>query len=298
MSPNAPEFRFLEGISYQVIHAAMQAAFADYAVDLSYMTERVLERRARKNGVDLALSPGVFAEGRLVGFTLVGVGPWAGGIGAFDAGTGLVQAFRGQGLASRMFEFALPALRTRGVDAFVLDVLQENAPAIRAYEKAGFSIRRELDCWERSYSPDLAPTPLPGGLSLEQVGTEALADFESSAEWPLSWECSFASQRRVGSDMAILIARQGTEPVGLASFYPELGWLMAIQVKANWRRKGIASALLTRVLADHAQPGQRIRADNIQADDAATRALLERHGFSCPVSQYEMSCPVGINPQR
>lgn len=289
---STPTLAFLTDLGFDRIQAALQAAFADYAVDMGYMTVPYLEQRSRKNGVDLSLSPGVFVDGQLVGLTLVGTGPWQGGLGAFDAGTGLVKAWRGQGLASAMFDFALPALRARGIDTFVLEVLQENAPAIRAYEKAGFAITRELDCLERAPAEGLVPTALPAGFHMARAEAGVLEVFEREAAWPLSWECSFEAQRRLEEAMVLQVAYEGTEPVGLAAFCPELGWLMALQVRAGWRRRGLGSALLTRVLRDHAAPGQRIRADNILATDGATRAVLEHHGFTLAVSQFEMTRPL------
>ena len=287
------EMRFLGGESWSGIHRAMQAAFADYALDMSYMTEDYLRCRSRKNGVDLALSPGLFADGELVGFTLVGVGPWKGGrLAAFDAGTGLVSAWRGKGYASALFDHTLPLLRGRGVETFVLDVLQENAPAIRAYEKSGFSIVRELDCYDLRPQAAITPLPLPGGVRLED-GTVADTDaFEAGAEWPLSWECSWAAQRRSGPDMVFRLARVAGEVVGLASFHTRLGWLMSLQVREDHRGRGIGTALVNSLLVDFGRVGGRIRADNIVREDQGTQRLLKRMGFSLLVSQYEMEYPL------
>lgn len=282
------ELRFLSGVPWTEIHRAMQASFADYAIDMSYMTERFLELRSRKNGVDLAVSPGLFAGGELVGFTLVGLGSRRGEPAAFDSATGLVRAWRGQGWASALFAHARPALRMRGVKRFVLEVLQENQAAIRAYEKSGFRIVRELDCFDlRPLGPAVAPSPL-AGITIARTGFEVLPTFERSAEWPLSWECSFDAQRRSGSDVAIWAARSGGDPVGMVAFHTGLSWLMACQVRPAWRRRGVASALLRGVLAEYSGPGGRVRADNIQRDDGATQSLLLRHGFRKVASQYEM----------
>ncbi|HWQ08382.1 MAG TPA: hypothetical protein VN436_04720, partial [Holophaga sp.] len=54
------ELRFLDGTAFGDIHRAVTEAFADYQLDMSYMTEEALRRRAMKNGVDLTCSPGAF----------------------------------------------------------------------------------------------------------------------------------------------------------------------------------------------------------------------------------------------
>jgi len=286
------ELRFLSGVPWAEIHRAMQASFADYAIDMSYMTEHFLELRSRKNGVDLAVSPGLFAGGELVGFTLVGLGPRRGEPAAFDSATGLVRAWRGQGWASALFAHALPALRKRGVKVFVLEVLQGNQAAIRAYKKSGFRIVRELDCFDLRPQGPLAAAPPPAGITIERAGSEVLPTFEREAGWPLSWECSFDAQRRSGRDVAIWVAQTGGDPVGMVAFHTALSWLMACQVRPAWRRRGVASALLRQVLAEHGCPGGRVRADNIQRDDGATQSLLLRHGFRKVASQYEMESPL------
>ncbi len=285
----AVSIRFLEATPWTELHRALQASFSDYAVDMSYMTVDYLQRRSRKNGVALDVSPGLFVDGELVGFTLVGLGPWKNGPAAFDSATGLVKAWRGRGYASALFEYALPVLKTRGIQTFVLEVLQENKPAIRAYEKSGFQISRELDCFD--FHPQQAAVsarPEPSGITIAPVDAQTSLDFEQSAQWPLSWECSYPAQRRCAEDMLFLSARSDREIVGLASFNTRLNWLMAIQVKPAWRRRGVAWALLSRILAEFGLPGSRIRADNIQHDDVASQNLLRKLGFRHFVSQYEM----------
>jgi hypothetical protein len=99
--------------SWAEVHAAMQGALSDCAADMSYLTEALLRHRALRNGVDLAGSVGALSEGRLAGFTLVGYGAWRGESAAFDAGTGILKAFRRQRLARKMFDSLERGLRAR-----------------------------------------------------------------------------------------------------------------------------------------------------------------------------------------
>ncbi len=284
--------RFLADISWRRIHSAMQSSFADYSLDMSYMTERFLELRSRKNGVDLSVSPGLFSGDELVGFTLVGVGPGRDGLAAFDSATGIKKEWRGKGFAGALFNQALPELRSRGVRRFVLEVLQENQAAVRAYEKTGFRVMRELDCFDIRVSESTRRVPAfesgPSGIVIGEGDSSETRDFVRTAEWPLSWECGFESQKRSGTDISYYIAREEKEAVGFAAFHRELSWLMAIQVKASKRRQGIGMALLDTALAEGMRAGGRVRADNIQRDDAASRGLLVKRGFKLLASQFEM----------
>ena len=283
------QLRFLGGTPFPAIHRAMQEAFADYALDMSYMTEEVLRHRAAKNGVALDCSVGAFSGGRLVGLTLVGTGPWEGEPAAFDAGTGILPEHRGQGLAGRMFDYALPELRRRGVKRFLLEVLQDNEAAVRAYRKAGFRVTRPFDCWESAAAP-VPPQARP--FDVRGVPAGRLDEFAAEQDWPPSWENSFDSIRRVPERMHLLGAFEGDECRGVLAYNPVLQWIMAVLVKRPHRRRGAGTALLG-ALAGMLPPGGRpVRMHNVDPADEGTRALLQQAGFRKFTAQYEMEIQV------
>ena len=127
------EYSFLKETHISILHKTFLKAFADYQIDMSYMTEERMYYRAIKNGVDYECSVGTFSQGEIVGFTCIGIDDWQGKKSAFDAGTGIIPDFRGKGIAKGMFDYAIPKLRDQGVNSFVLEVLQQHQAAIRAY---------------------------------------------------------------------------------------------------------------------------------------------------------------------
>ena len=88
-------------------------------------------------------SVGAYDGDKMVGLTFVGLDDWLGEKAAFDAATGIIPGYRGQGVAKAMFEFILPRLKERGVSRFLLEVLQSNKattrtkPCGRFFEKVG-----------------------------------------------------------------------------------------------------------------------------------------------------------------
>jgi len=142
------DYRFLTEGDFPDIYRTFLEAFSDYAIDASYMTERKMLKRAKKNGVDFASSIGLYADGVMAGFTLVGLDEWLGIPSAFDIVTGIVKPHRGKGIASEMFNRVVPKVREKGVRKFLLEVLQVNDAAIKAYRKAGFEIVRAYDCYD------------------------------------------------------------------------------------------------------------------------------------------------------
>ncbi|MBD3164971.1 GNAT family N-acetyltransferase [bacterium] len=115
-------------------------AFADYAMSPEGMTVEKLIHRSEKNGFCEDLSIAAYDNGKMVGFSSTGLGPWKGETCAFDIMTGIIKAYRGQGLAGRMFAEMRPGLEKHRVRRFLLEVLQVNEVAIRAYQKVGFTI--------------------------------------------------------------------------------------------------------------------------------------------------------------
>jgi hypothetical protein len=86
-------YRSLGDTSFSEIHRSFVAAFADYHLDMSYLTEEVLLSRAVKNGIDFDMSVGAFDAGELVGCTLIGLGRWRGELAAFDIATGVKKPY-------------------------------------------------------------------------------------------------------------------------------------------------------------------------------------------------------------
>lgn len=259
-----------------------------------------LRNRMIKNAVDLECSVGAFVDGELIGFSLTGIDVWQGAPAAFDAATGILPAHRGRGLARRMFEFGLPRLKERGVERFLLEVLQVNEPAIKAYRNTGFHVTREFDCFEMDVALVGVPADLSARPSLEtrhgpaadvvvrpipKERTEELAD---QFEWVPSWENSLASIRRIPDDVLAFGAFERDALVGTIVYYPLLNWVMNLTVRRDLRRRGIGTRLLAHLLADLPEGVPRVRLVNVAHDDRGTIAFLEGQRFQKFTSQYEM----------
>ena len=105
----------------------------------------------KRRGYDSNLSFGAFTESNeFVSMTLNGIGYFNGVLSAYDASTGTAVEFRKQGLASRIFHHMKPALQARGVQQYILEVLQDNEAAKALYVKIGFTITREFNCYRQS----------------------------------------------------------------------------------------------------------------------------------------------------
>ncbi|MEZ5196977.1 MAG: GNAT family N-acetyltransferase [Bacteroidales bacterium] len=282
------KFRNLENISFEEIHQAFVDAFSDYAVDVSYMTPDVMYHRAIKNGYEPEASVGVFNGRKMVGFTLVGIDKHYEVSAAFDIITGLVKGYRGKGIAAEMFNFIKPTLKEKEIEEFYLEVLQENVPAIRAYQKTGFKIIRSLDCFalplEKFRSTEEARIP----LIFKIVDKSEIDEFETFSDWIPSWENSFNAIKRIPDEVVIISAEYSINKVGLLVYYPMLNWIMAFLVDPKYRKMGIGSAMLKELIDQLNGRVDKIKFTNIQSDDEDLINFLKASGFEWVVAQFEM----------
>ncbi len=269
------------------LHAAFLEAFADYSMgSAADLPEDRLLLRMKKNAVDYALSVGANDGDRLVGFTLVGLDRWGRAMTAYDAGTGIVPAFRGQGLARRMLDHATPSLRERGVERFVLEVLTSNEPAIKAYTKAGFATRRELRSFVAS-AASLAAPPV-GGFVLQPIDVAAFEAVAAELDWLPSFENRVSAVRALEGAVSLVGAFDGETCVGAYAYSPALRWLLSLVVARAHRRRGVGRALVAHAANALPEGVTRLAALNVDGDDRGTQRFFERLGFAVLVDQYEM----------
>lgn len=104
---NIMEIKSLINTSYDDLFEVFEQAFADYEVQLN-KTE--LRKMMKRRGGDPKLSFAAFDADRMVSFTCNGIGNFNGTLTAYDTGTGTLKDYRGQGLATKVFEESIPDL--------------------------------------------------------------------------------------------------------------------------------------------------------------------------------------------
>src|SRR5688572_29063557 len=107
-------YRLLSSADKISLHECFLAAFSDYEVDMR-MTQDQFEQRIIRDGVRLKMSAGAFAEDRMIGFYMNASGTWLAKPTAYDAGTGVIPAYRRQGVAKELFMFIVPRLKEASI---------------------------------------------------------------------------------------------------------------------------------------------------------------------------------------
>lgn len=259
------------------VAAALTRAFEGYLVPIR-MTAQSYERRFRGEDLDPFASRVYSRDGAPVGVLLVARRGWTTRIAAM----GLAPGARGQGMGRRIMEEAVAEARGRGDRAVVLEVFEQNTPAVRLYSGLGFHALRRLVGYRRE--PAAAPPRAPGALSeLDPLALARLAAREGEADlpWMLAAETLSAAAHparayHLDRRAYALVADPGAETLVLG----------ALVVPRSARRQGWASALLRALEAAH--PGRAWAVPAIVPEELAPE-LFARSGWERqPLHQLEM----------
>ncbi len=277
------ELRDLSDISMDEIVTAFQNAFSDYAVGFDRtQISRMLIRR----GYVGKLSFAAFECGRIVAFTLTGIGEYSGVRSCYDCATGVSPEYRGRGLSRELLGMAMRRIRDCGVSRYVLEVLQSNDKAISLYYDHGFRIVRDYDCYNQSVEALRFTKITDPGLDIRSAGIEVVGKMASFCDFAPSWQNSLDSIVRGRENLIVNIARLSGTPVGYCVIDPDNGDIAQIAVSRNHRRQGIASSLLSSVMDYMHSP--TMKALNIPTDGVSLKSFLEDVNFNKGLSQFEM----------
>lgn len=129
-------------------------AFENYFVQMP--TEPAYYReRWRLAKVDLNYSYGMFDNNKLVGFVLHAIDNREGVDTAFNAGTGVLPAYRGRRIVQKIYEYARPLLAAINISVCRLEVITENETAIAAYHRIGFKKNKRYKCYRGAINSEL-----------------------------------------------------------------------------------------------------------------------------------------------
>ncbi|MBD5219171.1 MAG: GNAT family N-acetyltransferase [Bacteroidales bacterium] len=278
------EFKTLTSMSAGALIDVFMQAFADYAV--TFDPARLQDLFTRR-GFVADLSMGAFDGDRLCAFTFNGIGTFRGVRTAYDTGTGTLPEYRGRKLAPQIFEASLPLLHQAGVEQYVLEVLQDNEPAIRVYRNQGFEITRSFNC----YSAPVTDLRTDGAteITISPIGQGQIEACSVFLDFEPSWQNSFESLRRGAASLLRFGAFHGDRCVGYVVSDPLTGDVSQIAVAPDCRRRGIGTALLRHAARANRIPTMKI----LNLEPESTADLFARAaGFTPGAKQFEMLRPL------
>ncbi|RWU07469.1 GNAT family N-acetyltransferase [Pedobacter chitinilyticus] len=259
---------------------AINQSFADYIVPFQLNTEQ-LQYKIIQEDVDLNLSVGVFDGNALVGIMLHGLRKNNDDLVAYNAATGVIPTYRGKGLVGKMYHFLMPKLQALQVQKMVLEVIEGNEPAIKAYEKMGYTISRKLVCFSGTAKAEETQKE----ISIKEATAFQWNKWLSFWDIQPSWQNAVQSVQNSKAICKVLEAYLNEVLVGYLIYNANSKKVNQFAVSPSHRQKGIATALFS-----HLQQvlNSEVYVYNIDGTSLACISFLKTLGLKEKVKQLEM----------
>lgn len=276
------EIRNLENIGLDKLVSVINLSFSDYIVPFQLSLEK-LKTKIMAEDVKMKLSLGVFDGDEMVAVMLHGLRDTEEGLVVYNAATGVIPDYRGRGLVREMYEFLLPELKKLQVKKMVLEVITENHPAIKAYEKMGYTVARKLDCYKGKISVKKSkPT-----TSLKEIRSFNWTEFKTFWDAIPSWQNAIQTLENSKEDCCIIGAYKDDLLLGYAIFNPLSRRINQFAVGTGYRGQGIGADLFSYI--NERVEEQEIYVYNVDHTAVSVLGFLKSLGLTEATAQFEMS---------
>jgi ribosomal protein S18 acetylase RimI-like enzyme len=281
------EIKTLEGIDKKGLLNVFNKSFSDYFVPFK-LTEEQLTSKMIADKIDLELSVGAFENGKLIAFILHGFDIIDSLKVVYNGGTGVIPKKRGSGLTKQLYHFVLPILEKKGINKIVLEVIDKNIQAIKSYGKSGFKTTRELVCYK-------------GNFKTLKINEDIEIKKPQSFQWELmesfwdihpTWQNSNNVLSKLQSDNISLGAYFKNKLVGYVIFNPNNKRIQQIAIHKDFRKKGIASTLISELTKKY---GKSLSVINVDKKSESTSNFFNSIGLESYLKQLEMELKINKN---
>lgn len=266
------EIRNLTTASAEQLVACLTASFEGYFVKLPDEVS-FWQNRWKAARIDFSLSFGVFDRDTLVAFIINGVDEdLQQQKTAFNVGTGVLPAYRGQQLVDRLYQHAFPLFQQKGIVKCGLEVIDQNYKAIRVYERIGFRKTRRLKCYSGAIAPDIAYP-----VSLQETELDSLRNAHPYYSWENSWAAISLARNKY---KAYLIIENHNPDLAIGSVIinPDNGYLAQLEAQ-----EGKWAALFQGIC----QLCPEVKLNNVDESRKELIAFLQG-ALPNPIDQFEM----------
>lgn len=163
---------------------AMEVCFEGYIVPVR-VTAESWDRRFRGEHLDGFASRVYYDGDRPAAVLFITRRGWTSRVG----GMGVAKELRGAGVGRRVMQSAIDDARARGDHTLLLEVIEQNTPAVKLYASLGFQVARRLVGWRWTPPADAATsTDALRELDTAEVARMAVAEGEADLPWMLAPE--------------------------------------------------------------------------------------------------------------
>lgn len=194
-------------IDVHTLRSCFNTAFKNYYKPV-YLSRQEFADKLITEAIDLKLSFGIFDDEELVGFILNGIDIANNQRVAYNAASGILPEYRGYKLSYLMFENNIEQLKQSGISKIVLEVIEQNIPAIKLYDHFGFTVTRKLNTYYgKQVLRELEP------IDIETMASPNWDLIRKNCEWKPSWQYNTNCIKRAQSNYTLQVASNDHEPV-------------------------------------------------------------------------------------
>ncbi|WP_235827888.1 GNAT family N-acetyltransferase [Brevibacillus migulae] len=268
--------------------------FEGYFVDATTTDERFAARLGME-GLSPSLSVVAYVDDEPVGMVLTGIRNIQGKKVAWNGGTCIATAYRGQGLGKILMKAVLQVYEEEGVEWGTLEAFRENEKAIALYKAMGYDIVDRLLFLQRTEAFDRTnPFSQAEGAQYRYASgvpadVQGLSFYQAMAPWQTQW----AGLR---DGQSVLVKDQAGEAIGYALYrraFDPAGAVSAItlfQCAAAPERED-ADEIIRFALNHVFEPEREVAKRgtfNFPAGQERVVRILEEAGFSPSIEQVYM----------
>jgi GNAT superfamily N-acetyltransferase len=238
----------------------------------------------RKDGIDLAISRVLLADGEPIGIALLARRGWTSRLAAM----GIVQDLRGKGAGSWFMTRIIQEAYDRGEREMLLEVIEKNEPAVHLYEKCGFETIRRLIGFIRRDAVESETRELQE-IDIRQAARLISQYGLSDLPWQLSGESivQFTPPYRAYSNGQAHIVLSNPQLKDIA--------IWSLLVEPDARKSGLELETLKAVIAQY--PGKTWHVPALLPEELGK--AYERAGFTREeLSQWQMRLSLEVLPTR
>src|SRR6266498_866574 len=253
----------------EILNRGFEGYFVPIAFDVTAFLNML-----RKDGIDLGISRVLLADGGPTGIALLARRGWTSRLAAM----GIAPEFRGRSAGSWFMERLINEACERGEHEMVLEVIEQNEPAVHLYEKCGFQIVRKLISFIRKDAVEDEPHKLYE-MDLREAGRLISQYGLSDLPWQLSGEtiAQLNPPARAYRDGQVCLVISNPDPKDIVI------WSLLVEPSAP--EKGLTLDLLKSVIAEY--PGRTWHVPALLPEELGN--VYERAGFVREeLSQWQM----------
>jgi len=282
------KFEPLNNSATKEIWQAFNDAFSNYEVPIQMPYEK-FQKMGNRRGLNLDISLGAYEGKKLVGFVGNAEGNWNGKKTIYDCFTGIINDYKGKGLGKALLENSIIRSKELGFEQYLLEVITTNEKAYKLYASKGFKIVREFDVYSSKCENIRFSSDNLMDNDIKIIQTPDWNQFKGMWDILPSWQNSIDSVKRAKDTFEIVAAYLQSDCLGYLILDTETGDIPQLAIEKDYRRKGIASALLKKA-AENRKQDFKLSLLNIDSDYKLFIYFMKKHEIPIITKQYEMLC--------